>query len=184
MDSNPRSRHGALVPHRTYVRELLSGVPGTVAQVPHASDSAAQQAAELLMLAAVSLKVSKPLKARRLPVGDAGGRCDVDGVADDLSVLVEAFAHQGPMKSGQRAKVARDALKLVTLARSYPDARLILALADEECARPLQSTTWLAAALQTFGVEVMVVDLRQSTVSGLVAAQALQGTSNTAAPVG
>jgi hypothetical protein len=84
------------------------------------------------------------------------------------------------MKSGQRAKVARDALKLITLARAYPDAKLILALADAECAKPLQFNTWLAASLKAFDIEVMVRPLDQAARNGIVTAQALQVMTNPA----
>ena len=45
-------------------------------------------------------------------------------------MLVECFAHVGAMKGGQRHKVATDALKLITLGRGKPGARLLLALAN------------------------------------------------------
>jgi hypothetical protein len=37
-----------------------------------------------------------------------GASVDVDGVAEDGSVLVEVFAHQGPLKGGRRHKIATD----------------------------------------------------------------------------
>lgn len=37
---------------------------------------------------------------------------DVDGVSAEPPVFVEVFAHQGPLKGGQRHKIAGDVLKL------------------------------------------------------------------------
>lgn len=78
-----------------------------------------------------------------------GARVDVDGVAPDHSVFVEAFAHQGRMKDSQPKKVAQDALKLITIRRDYPDARVVLAFADELASRSVLGKGWLAEALHT-----------------------------------
>jgi hypothetical protein len=66
-------------------------------------------------------------------------------VSEDESVLVEVFAHQGRLKGGQFHKVARDALKLITLARSREASRLILAF-GEEAAACVIGRSWLAEA--------------------------------------
>jgi len=99
---------------------------------------------------------------------------DVDGVSPDEPVLVECFAHVGAMKGGQRHKVATDALKLITLGRGKPGARLLLALANESSARSLTGQSWLAEALRSGGVEVLVVDVEASLVEKILAAQELQ----------
>jgi hypothetical protein len=87
----------------------------------------------------------------------------VDGVSDDETVFVEIFAHQGPLKGGQRHKVATDALKLITIGREHPDAQLVIALADETAAASLKSNTWLAAALRLWKVDVVVVPIKDDT---------------------
>src|ERR1700754_278881 len=111
----------------------------------HASDSTAQSDAEPLILAAVAAQLGVTLEPRRLKL-PGGSRADVDGVAPNESVLVELSARQGELKGGQRGKIARDALKLITLGHHRPDARLILALADEAAAKPLTAKSWLAEA--------------------------------------
>jgi hypothetical protein len=85
------------------------------------------------MIAALAEKIGVPLAAKRITWPD-GAYCDVDGVAADESVLVEAYAHHGKMIGAHKKKVTDDALKLVTLARSRPNVRLIIALADEVAA--------------------------------------------------
>ena len=94
---------------------------------------------------------------------DSNAFVEVDGVSDDESVFVEVFAHQGNMKGGQRDKVATDALKLITLGQSRPDAKLILALAHPDVIRFATKGTWVAAALKAWRVEVLEVELHETT---------------------
>jgi hypothetical protein len=139
----------------------------------HLSDSSEQRSAEAVILAGVAANVGKELVPRSLALPD-GARVDVDGVASDESVLVEVFAHQGRMKGSQPKKVAQDALKLITLARSRPDARLILAFGDSDAASCVQGRSWLAEALRTWGLEVVVTELNEATRAGVKAAQVRQ----------
>jgi len=109
----------------------------------------------------------------------------VDGVASDGSVLVEVFAHQGTPKSGQRHKIAGDALKLITIARGQdPPPRLVLAFADERLAAWAAGKSWLAEALTTWGIEVIVTELDEPVRAGLRDAQARQIMVNPAADAG
>lgn len=149
--------------------------------MPHASDSTAQSDAEPLILAAVAEQVGVALEPRRLTL-PGGATADVDGVAPDESVLVEVFARQGALKGGQRGKIARDTLKLITLGQHRPAARLILALADEAAAKPLKGKSWLAEALATFEIEVLLVSLDAEVRAGIRAAQVRQVMVNTARP--
>jgi len=103
-----------------------------------------------------------------------GARVQVDGVAPDESVLVEVFAHHGPLKGGQRHKVANDALKLATLGKTRPDSRLIIAFGDAEAAKDVRGKSWLSEALRAWNVEVVVVDLDEGVRAGLRAAQVQQ----------
>ena len=145
----------------------------------HASDSGAQLEAEPLILAAVGERLGVTLAPRRLTL-PGGARADVDGADEAERVLVEVFAHQGALKGGQRGKIARDALKLITLARERPGCRLILALADEAAAKPLRAQSWLAEALATWSIEVLVVELDHEVRAGLRSAQVRQVMVNTA----
>ncbi len=139
----------------------------------HPSDSREHQSAEALILHAVSAVVGIELGPRSLRL-DGGARVDVDGVAPDESVLVEVFAHQGRLKGAQFHKVARDALKLITLRRSRNDSRLILAFGDADAAACVSGNSWLAEALRTWGIEVLDVDLDDEVRTGLRVAQARQ----------
>jgi hypothetical protein len=112
-----------------------------------------------------------------------GARVDVDGVAPDRSVFVEAFAHQGRMRGSQPKKVAQDALKLITLRREHPGARLVLAFADPLAAASVTGKGWLAEALVTWEIEVVIVDLEADVLSALHAAQLRQRMINAAVEV-
>jgi hypothetical protein len=139
----------------------------------HLSDSATQRAAEPLILAGVSAKLAVPLapKSLKLP---GGSRVDVDGVNEEEDVFVEIFAHQGRLRGGQVHKVARDALKLVTLARAREGARLVIAFGDADAASCVTGASWLSEALNTWCVEVIVADLDESVREGLREAQVRQ----------
>jgi len=141
--------------------------------VAHPSDSKEHSAAEpeVLALLGETLGVSLAPKTLSLP---EGARVDVDGVGPDESVLVEVFAHQGRLKGGQILKVAKDALKLITLARTRPEAKLVLAFADEAAAKTALGKGWLAEAIRTWGVEVYIAPISDETRAGLLRAQARQ----------
>ncbi len=95
-----------------------------------------------------------------------------DGVATDQSVFVEVFAHVGKLKGGQKHKVSTDALKLLAIRDSLPEARLILAFADEAAAASVSG--WKAEMLKANGIEVHTVDLNEDDRTKIEAAQARQ----------
>jgi len=146
----------------------------------HLSDSTEQRQAEPLILEQVAAYVGKPLTKRTITLPH-GGRVEVDGVADDDSVFVEVFAHVGALKGSQRHKPAVDALKLITLARQHPQARLIIAFADAAAARYLTGASWRAEAMRTWNVEVFIATLDDSVRDGILAAQLRQTMVNDAA---
>jgi hypothetical protein len=139
----------------------------------HESDSLEQRTAEPLILAGVSKTVEDELAPQTLRL-EHGARVDVDGVAPDESVLVEIYAHQGRLRGGQFHKVARDALKLATLARTRPGARLIIAFGDKDAAACVTAGSWLSEALRSWGIDVLVVELDADVRAGLRAAQTRQ----------
>ena len=136
-------------------------------------DSAEQRAAEPLILAALSAELGVELAPRRLTF-PSGAWCDVDGVSADERVLVEVFARQGALKSGQRGKVARDALKLMTLRQHRAGARLIIALADPALVKSLTAKSWLAEALRTFEIEGLSVEIEPDARAAIANAQVRQ----------
>lgn len=144
--------------------EKLAAPPG---------DSAEQRAAETLMVDALSKQIRVPLTPRRLELSD-GVRVELDAASDDLSVVVEARAHQGQVKSAQRNKVLTDAFKLAFIARVLDrPTRLILLLSDDVAAARFRGG-WAAAALASFGVEIAVVELAHDVRQRIREAQARQ----------
>lgn len=139
----------------------------------HQSSSHEQQAAESVILAALAVELGCAVAPRSMQL-PGGARVDVDGVADSPLTFVEVFAHQGALRGGQHHKVSTDALKLITLAHAFPEARLILAFGDEAACRSLLGRSWKAEALKTWGVEVFVAAIDEETRAGLVSAQLRQ----------
>ena len=132
--------------------------PAGEAPRPHVSDSAIQRDAEKVILERVSRLLGVTVAPRTLPL-PGGARVEVDGASADASVLLEVFARQGPLKGGQQKKICQDALKLITLARNHPGARLLLVFADEQAAAYATAGTWVAEALAMWGIGVLVVDV-------------------------
>jgi hypothetical protein len=96
--------------------------------LPAAGDSREQRHAERVMLDLLGERMGGVLKPRRIPL-EEGVRVEVDGADDELSILIEAWSHQGPPKVAQKHKVLADALKLLHVAASLPVApRLVLCL--------------------------------------------------------
>lgn len=136
-------------------------------------DSREQREAEAVMVAALASQLGVALAPRRVEFG-AGVRVELDAASEDLSVLVEVWAHQGPVKSAQRSKVLTDAFKLAFAGRELGGTRrLILLLSDEEAARKFAGG-WPAAALRQSGIEIVVVELDAATRQRVRAAQARQ----------
>ncbi|WP_341578289.1 hypothetical protein [Microbacterium schleiferi] len=64
----------------------------------------------MLIIAALGERLDVALTKTSIPTGN-GGRVELDGATEDLSILVEAYAHQGALRGGQHKKLATDALK-------------------------------------------------------------------------
>ena len=106
-------------------------------------------------------------------------RVNVDGFGNGPPpTIVEVFAHQGPMKPGQRHKVMADALKLVAIGQHCFDskARLVLALASDQARSSLSG--WRVEALEALGVEVLVIELESALLEGIRTAQIRQRMTN------
>lgn len=147
----------------------------------HQSHSEEQLLAEPLIVAGVGAEFGVELAPATLVLND-GARVDVDGVDVERTTFVETFARQGRLKGGQYKKVAWDALKLITIARSRPDAVLALGFASQDAADCVTGKSWLAEALRTWGVKVIVVDLGQAVRDSILLAQARQIMVNPDAP--
>lgn len=125
-----------------------------------AGNSAEQRAAEVVMLAALGEELGVSLAKKRMVAVD-GAWTELDGVASDPPTLVEVWAHQGLPKSAQKAKVMTDALKLVWVEAAFfpAGAHKILLLSDPAAAAHFRGSSWMAAALRHFSIDVRTVEL-------------------------
>src|SRR5215211_2853000 len=110
----------------------------------HQSDSTEQRSAEVQILIEASKQLGVEVAPERVHL-PGGTYVDVDGTTEGRSIFVEIFAHLGACKGGQVHKVKGDVLKLATLRRHYPEARVALVFADEAAARCAR-TGWIGEA--------------------------------------
>lgn len=143
----------------------------------HPSNSDVQREAERAALDVLRAE-GLALAPKRLTLAK-GAHVNVDGVCESPTILVEVFAHQGPLKGGQRHKMISDALKLLAVSRKLFDskARVILLLTDEAAAKSIR-TGWRGAVLSTFGVEIRVVTIPAELAARVLAAQKRQRMTN------
>jgi TDG/mug DNA glycosylase family protein len=137
--------------------------------------SAEQTAAERVMLDLLGADLGLNLQPLRL-VHPGGASVAIDGADEDRTVLVEAWAHVGPPKGGQRNKPIVDAFKLLWAAEILPvRPRLILCMADDDAARPFtDDRSWRAQALRDVGVDVVTVRPPDQVLDGIRTAQRRQ----------
>jgi hypothetical protein len=143
---------------------------------PSPGDSREQREAEAVIIDGVAGMVGATLKKRRLSLSD-GSWVEVDGYSGSPAVVCEAWAHIGPPKSAQKNKVMTDALKLFVCRLSHfkdAECRAILAFCDENAARHFTGLTWMAEALRSLEIEVMVVPVPGDLRSAVLKAQERQ----------
>ena len=140
---------------------------------PHPSASTEQQHAQQLAREALGRQLGVPLERASIDL-PGGSRVEIGAVDEGRTVFAEISVRQGKVKGGQRHKVAQDALKLITVTRDRPDARRILAFADDVAADDFRNRSWLAEALSLWDIELITVPLFADVLDGLRAAQARQ----------
>jgi hypothetical protein len=121
-----------------------------------------------LLLQRVMESVGCHLEPRRVAL-EGGGVVRIDGIDRDESILVEIFADRGQLKGPQRRRLSQHALKLITLGRTRPAARLIVAVADADVARAARQDGWLAQALASWNVEVLLIEREPKPPTVIVA---------------
>lgn len=159
----------------TLVTRAVIAPNGDLSEAAPPGSSAEQRAAEGVMIAYVADKLGLELRPQRI-VTATGARVEVDGADDACTVLVEAWAHQGPPKVAQKHKVLADAFKLVWIASTLPiRPQLILCFSDEAAAKPFRGgRSWATAALRDQRIEVFVAELPEQVRADILAAQRRQ----------
>jgi len=139
-----------------------------------AGDSTEQRRAERAMLDALGERLGLVLTPRRLE-RPGGIRVELDGADDDLTVLVECWAHQGPAKVAQKHKLVNDAVKLHWIGSTLSSIpRRLLCVTDNAAVHHLQGRSWQAQAIRELGVEIEVVELPEPLRAAVAAAQERQ----------
>ena len=119
---------------------------------PHPSSSAVQRKAEPVVLAALAAQLGVAFGD---PSATLGG-LELDAFAEgDPPVLVEAFAHVGRCKAGQRRKILQDMAKLLLAERRLGrPCRKVVAVVD---AVAHIQRGWDGEFARAFGIETTVV---------------------------
>lgn len=139
----------------------------------HPSDSLAQRDAESLMIAAVAASLGVELHPT--VISDRDAKVQIDGATSDLTVLVEAYAHIGPLRGAQPKKLATDAFKLSWIGPRVGATTLVLAVLDHAAANYLRRPkAWLTSAIADAGITVVLVDVDRDVRAGIEDAQVAQ----------
>lgn len=105
----------------------------------------------------------------------AGGvHIEVDAATLDEGIVVEAYAHQGTLKGGQRKKIAQDVLKLALL-KAQPGrtgTTAIIVFASQDAHDSISG--WVLQAAKTFDVNLAVVDIPDTLRADILRAQTRQ----------
>jgi hypothetical protein len=83
-----------------------------------------------------------------------GSKIQIDGWNDSKNIFAEFYSRQGPLKDGQKKKIARDILKLAWLGRDREGCRVIFCHANKSIQDYLTNGSWLAQAMASFKVEI------------------------------
>ena len=104
------------------------------------------------MLVALGARLGVALAPRRL-FHPSGARVEIDGADNNLSVLVECWAHQGRARVAQKNKLVVDATKLNWIANALDPkpTRLILCVSDPAAVAHLSGLSWQAQAIRELG---------------------------------
>ena len=140
----------------------------------HKSDSTEQRDAETYILLSLEAKLGATFDPdARVPI-ESGVQPDaIDPVKK--KIIVEVYARVGPVKGAQLHKIKKDVLKLALIGqKAGPDWRRILCFASEEAAAYVTGRSWVAAAVQHFGIEVIVAPLSDQHRERVTSAQARQ----------
>lgn len=118
-----------------------------------------QKKAEKWLVKALSEKLQTTLSKTRWTL-EGGSWIEVDGFSISPKVLCELLVHIGPLSGSQKHKAMIDALKLLfadTLTKGK--GKLVLLFACHRAAAYFQGNSWMARFLQTYGIQIEVINL-------------------------
>lgn len=141
---------------------------------PHVSDSGAQRAAEVEMLATLAKLHGLNFDRRPKNAALLGG-LKPDAIDWNKRVIVEVYARVGRLKGAQPSKVKGDILKLLFIERLLGGRwKKIICLGDNAAANTLKGKSWVCAAAKEFGISVEVAPHSRKTMRAVLAAQLRQ----------
>ncbi len=131
-------------------------------------DSSIQRQAE----AVIRDKLKKKLGCSLGESPDTLDKLKLDGFCDaECPICVEIWAHQGPAKSAQMAKVMKDMCKLLLAEKKLgKPCRKIFVVSDQDAVSHLKNS-WQGEFAKTFGIELQVVDIDDMTKQQIRQAQ-------------
>ena len=152
----------------------MSEVGDIAAPDPPQGDSSEQRLAEDYLISRLGETLNVTLRKYKIDLSD-GEWMEIDGACDSPKIFCEAWAHHGSPKAAQKNKVMTDALKLLYAEKVEKcQARKILLFGDRQAAQRFQGKSWMARALQSFQIEICIVELPTELRTAVLAAQKRQ----------
>ena len=143
----------------------------------HKSNSDIQMKSEKVNLRILEKELNLPaesLVTREIQINDRS-KVEIDGLNEDLSIMVEVFSRVGNLKPAHYEKIANDIMKLVMVEKIQGKTyRKILAVCDEAVEKYMLGTSWKAHAIKVFDFEVMNIDVGMVLKNEILHAQMLQ----------
>lgn len=136
----------------------------------HKSDSSEQQNAERYILESLATELSASFNpSAQFPIDT---QIEPDGIDPTNKIIVEVYARVGSLKGAQYHKIKGDVLKLALIGeQAGSEWRRILCFTSKEAAAYVLGNSWVASAVEHFGIEVMVVPLSDKHESLVLSAQ-------------
>ncbi|MEL7654300.1 MAG: hypothetical protein AAGU75_00140 [Bacillota bacterium] len=104
---------------------------------------------------------------------------DIDIYSEDHQIIGEIYSHVGKLKSAQADKVKRDILKLLYIdAKTDKTHNKLFIVNNQSTFDCLINNSWLADAINTFGIKPVLVRIPQTMIDKLLAAQKEQDLRN------
>lgn len=102
-------------------------------------------------------------------------KVEPDAYSESPPILVEAWAHIGKLKDGQRNKILSDALKLLYIDKKTKRSfKKVILFSNEETMNCFLSNSWWSKALSDFGIELEFVEIDKETENMIIEAQKQQ----------
>ena len=138
------------------------------------SNSNEQQKIEGYMLEKLNEKEGLNLQSQKLKLSD-GTYVQLDGFDEKNNAICEMYAHIGSLKGAQPDKVASDFLKMLLVEKNRGcGIKKYFCFADEEAAKKVKGSSWLASVAKQFCINIVVIELPENKKDEILKAQKRQ----------